>query len=342
MGSGNARIGRGEPDGLAVEVAGTRLERSADNRQREEDVDDPGDKGPRQPHPVSPFCVRHADPSFSFVTFARVRSNLQPSMFRSASKTVAVAGLAAMLHAESSARADLPDNRDHALPCRPTIACTADFVLPGMFEVEAGVLYRRIDANGRQWTFPLLLKQTLTKAVQLQVGSNGYSIAKGDVPQQFLDDVTVGPKLHLLDQGDVLPSVSLSAIASIPTFRGEGYLRTYDALFTGYVTKDIGPIHADWNLGTNLWRVERPLPQVWTALALSVNLPSPFGAMVEGYAFSNAMPVASRDGGVLFAISETPRPWLVFDQGADVGFFPSTRSYSLFVGLTIVPAVLWR
>ena len=248
-----------------------------------------------------------------------------------------------LLHVASSASAALPDDRDRALPCRPTIACTADLVPPGTFEVEAGVLYRRIGTAGRQWTFPLLLKQTFTEAVQLQVGSNGYSIVAGDVPAQFLDDVVIGPKFHLHDQAEIWPSIAVSAQASIPTFRRDGYARTYDALFTAYVTKDVGPVHADLNFGLNFWRIEdHPLRQEFAALALSMNLVAPLGAMVEGYVFSNASPLASRDGGILFALSQTVRPWLILDEGADVGFYPSTRAYSLFVGLTISPAVLWR
>lgn len=244
---------------------------------------------------------------------------------------------------ESPAAAGLPDARDHALPCRPTIACTADIVPPGSFEVEGGVLYRRIDTQARQWTFPLLLKQTFTEALQLQVGTNGYSITRGQVPAQYLDDVTIGPKLHLADQSERMPALAVSAQASIPTFRRRGYLQTYDALFTGYVTKDLGPIHADLNAGMNLWRIEdHPLPQGFAALACSMNLIAPFGAMVEGYAFSNAAPVTARDGGLLFALSQTPRPWLVLDEGADWGLFPSTRAFSLFVGFTVIPAVLWR
>jgi hypothetical protein len=31
------------------------------------------------------------------------------------------------------------------LPCRPTIACTADIVPPGAFELETGVLFRLFD-----------------------------------------------------------------------------------------------------------------------------------------------------------------------------------------------------
>jgi hypothetical protein len=230
-----------------------------------------------------------------------------------------------------------------ALPCRPTIACTADLVQPGVFELETGVLFRKLGTQARQWTFPLLAKLTLANWVQAQLGSDGYTLAVGDVPARYLDDITAGAKFHVVDQSAITPSVSLSATASIPTFRGEGYLRTYDALFIAYVTKDFGPLHADLNLGENIWRLEGdPRRQHWVALAVSMNLPPPFGVMAEGYYFTNASPVATRDGGFLFAIDHSPRPWLVFDCGVDVGFFPSTRAYSFFVGMTIVPVLLWR
>jgi hypothetical protein len=64
--------------------------------------------------------------------------------------------------------------------------------------------------------------------------------------------------------------------------------------------------------------------------------------MVEAYAFSDAAPIAPRDGGFLFAISHGPTPWLLFDFGGDIGWYPSTRAYSVFFGMSIVPALLWR
>jgi hypothetical protein len=154
----------------------------------------------------------------------------------------------------------------------------------------------------------------------------------------------VGVKVHLQDQTRAIPSVSVSATASVPIpAPQQGYVRTFDAFLTGYVTKDVGPVHADANVGVNLWRLDgAPLAQGFGALALSVNLPRPFGAMAEAYFFSNAAPIASRDGGLLFALSHSPRPWLVFDFGGDVGWFPSARAYSVFFGMTIVPVVLWR
>jgi hypothetical protein len=65
------------------------------------------------------------------------------------------------------------------LPCRPTIACTADFVPPGAFELEAGYQYRRLAGNQRQSSFPFLAKLTLDRWVQAQVGSNGYTAVQG-------------------------------------------------------------------------------------------------------------------------------------------------------------------
>jgi len=152
----------------------------------------------------------------------------------------------------------------------------------------------------------------------------------------------VGPKLRFHEQGELWPSLAISAQASIPTFQRSGYLRTYDALFNLYVTKDLGPVHVDWNVGLNLWRIDDPLVQVFSATAFSMNLRPPFQVMAEGYVFSDAMPVAARDAGALFAVSETLLPWLVVDEGADVALFRGTRSFSVFVGLTIVPLVLWR
>jgi hypothetical protein len=264
-------------------------------------------------------------------------------------RIVALTGALWILPAASPcAAAEAPDARDKTLPCRPTIACTADIVPPGTFDFEAGALYRSLGVPGgatttRQWTFPFLAKLTLEGWVQLQVGSNGLTLATGFAPQNYFDDVIVGPKFHLFDQTDWLPSISFSVEVSVPTFPGQGYLRTYDTFVTTYVTKDLGPVHADFNAGGNLWRVGgSPLPQALLALALSANLPPPFGVMGEVYYFSNAPPVAPRDGGLLFAFTHSPRSWLVFDLGADVGWFPSSRAYSVFVGASIIPVVLWR
>ena len=249
--------------------------------------------------------------------------------------------LAILLAAPATAHAaGGPDDRDKVLPCRPTIACTADLVSPGSIEIEAGYLYRHLD-SGPQRTTPFLLKLTLAPWVQLQVGSNGYTAAEG---ARYMDNVVLGAKFHLFDQRGYRPALAFSAAVSMPTPAGqEGYLRMWDLLFTAYGTKDFGPVHADLNVGLDVFRLDGgPVPQGWGALALSADLVAPFSAMLEGYAFSNAAPASTRDGGILFAITHSPRKWLTFDIGGDVGVFPSLRAFSVFMGLTIIPAVFWR
>jgi hypothetical protein len=240
--------------------------------------------------------------------------------------------------------ADLPDTDDQVHPCRPTISCTADITAPGRLEVEAGGLYA--SAAGHTLSFPILLKLSLTPLVQLQVGSNGYTLVNGvdgAAPARYLDNVFLGPKLHLHDQGGLWPSLALSAQVSVPTFGADGHARLDDLFATAFASKDFAFVHVDWNVGALVWRVnDSPVTQAFTALALSASLPAPFGAAIEGYYFSNAAPLAPRDGGIRAVANVTARSWMVLDVGADVGFFPSTRAYSLFLGVTLVPVAFWR
>jgi hypothetical protein len=122
-----------------------------------------------------------------------------------------------------------------------------------------------------------------------------------------------------------------------------GYLRTWDALLTAYFSKDMGPVHADLNLGMNLWQLPDPLVrQPWVALALSLAAPHGLTPMVELYYFAAGAPILPEDAGFLAALGWAPRPWLVFDTGFDVGLLPRVRSVSGFVGMTVIPVDLWE
>jgi hypothetical protein len=240
--------------------------------------------------------------------------------------------------------AEWPTPDDQVKPCRPTISCTADIVSPGLLEVEAGGLFSKfgkLQSESLELTFPVLIKLTLTRLLQLQVGSNGYTVISGNAPAQYFDNLFFGPKLHLVDQGDIRPSLALTAQLSVPTFGQDGRTHEVDAFFTGHASKDISILHVDWNVGVDAWRLDAPVAQVFTALALSTMLSSTFGVALEGYYFSNTS-IVPRDGGVRLVFSTTVRPWMVVDVGDDVGFFPSTRAFSAFFGMTFIPGVLWR
>jgi hypothetical protein len=248
------------------------------------------------------------------------------------------------LSASSAWSAELPQDRDQALPCRPTVSCTADITAPGTLEVEAGFQFARLGGSAGAWSYPVLLKQTFTELVQLQVGTNGLTtvLTPGRPSGQYLDNLVFGPKLHVLDQGRIQPSLAITAQIGVPTFENVS-LRAYDAFLTGHVSKDFGPIHVDWNGAAYLWGINDSSTLQWfTAVAAGTSLVAPLGMAVEIYGLSNAAPLASKDGGVRVSANLTPRPWLIFDFGGDPGFFPKIRSYTLFVGLTIIPVVFWR
>jgi Putative MetA-pathway of phenol degradation len=263
---------------------------------------------------------------------------------RSRKAALVLASIGAALSTVGSADAlEAPDARDSAHPCRPTISCTADLTSPGTLEVEAGELASVASGGGHEASFPILLKQTLTPLVQLQVGSNGYTLLGPSPRTHYFDNVVFGPKLHVHDQDGAWPSLAVAAQLGEPTFAAQGYARSEDAFVTAFASKDVGAIHGDFNLGLDLWQLESThASQVFAALALSTALSPILSIAVEGYVFSDAAPTASRDGGIRASLGFTARPWLVVDAGGDLGFYPATRAASVFLGATFIPAVWWR
>jgi hypothetical protein len=235
-----------------------------------------------------------------------------------------------------------PDATTHVVPCRPTVSCTADFASPGTLEVELGYQFARTSDYAATRSFPFLIKLTLSKLLQFQLGSNGITVPPSPGSLYF-DNLLLGAKLHIADQGKILPSIAFTALIGIPNYQ---YLSVF---VTGHASKDIGPLHVDLNAGISEIGLDlaQAVNQGFVALALSTSLPATLGAAVEGYYFSDAQAAGSpvnipHDGGVRLVLTTTPRPWLVFDMGGDVGFFPSTRAFSVFFGMSIAPIVFWR
>jgi hypothetical protein len=232
------------------------------------------------------------------------------------------------------------EGKTELLPCRPTIACTAQIEAPGVLVLEAGYLLKDL-AGGPQHSVPFLVKLSLDDRLQLQLGSNGPTFAEGPIPQRFQDDLTLGAKLRLL-RTDVT-ALSISATASLPIpLRQTGSLKTYDMLLAALLSRELPlGVTADLNLGLDLWRLERaPLVQPWAALSLNHPLPLGLTGTAEIYRFRSALPVATRDAGALFALAWQAADWLVLDGGGDLGLLPDVRSLSIFAGFTLTPARL--
>jgi len=155
------------------------------------------------------------------------------------------------------------------LPCRPTIACTAELAPAGVLQLEAGYLRRGLGQGVTQQSVPFLLKLALLDWLEAQLGSNGLTFVDGATPSRYHDDLQSGLKARLLEGGGTLPILGISTLLSVPTpGRQPGYLKTTDLLFTGYLTYLLPlAIEADLNVGANVLHIEGTAQvQPWAAL----------------------------------------------------------------------------
>jgi hypothetical protein len=136
-----------------------------------------------------------------------------------------------------------------------------------------------------------------------------------------------------------MPSNALSVHLMMPTHGfSEAAQKTYDLQAWWYLSKDVSRVHADLNVMLNVFDLGgTPVPQGLAALAVSVDLVAGFGAFTELYSgFGNAA-VSPLDGGSLSGLSYSPIDEVAFDVGVDVGFYPGTRVFTVFAGVTFVP-----
>jgi hypothetical protein len=235
--------------------------------------------------------------------------------------------------------ADLPGPGDRVLPCRPTVACGAGIAPPGQLALEAGVQHKNL-AGARVDSAPLLFLLSLSENFQVQLGTPGPTFVSGSAgPQSFLDASQVLGKFSL-PLGDGMPTLGATAAVNLPTQAGVG--KRTDALFALLVSQEVRGFHADLNLGLNLVAVDaQAQKQGWAALSVSHDLPFDLTGMAESWYSTAAGAAIGRDGGVLAAVSWSPRPWLCFDVGGDAAVFGGDRSFSVFVGVSTVLGNLW-
>lgn len=215
-----------------------------------------------------------------------------------------------------------------AQPCRPTVACTAELVPAGNVEVELGVLGARPAS-----AVNVLAKVSLLDWLQVQLGSDGFLVNQGG-RFSAIDGAVGVLKARLLAQEGWRPTVSLAARAVLPTRPPLPAVQsTFDLGGTLFVSKDLGPLHVDLNASVLVASLQAVQGQ--GALAMGGSLSEVLGVELEVHStVGSALP---NDGGVRLVLQFSPAGPLVFDLGGDVGFFPQTRAWSLFAGVTFVP-----
>ncbi len=227
------------------------------------------------------------------------------------------------------------------LPCRPTIACTADIVPGGAFELEAGGFARVVPGAPTAFSAPFLAKLSLTDWLQVQFGSAGPTLS-GDL--MVMDVAVALAKVRFFPQGTWAPSLSLSVGGSFGVMPGSNDYVPVEGLQTAlYASRDLGRFHVDLNVGYNALRAGAGTftHSAWGAVSTSYAWSSTFGSFHELYYFTPQVEGAPRDGGFLFGITLSPSPSVMFDIGGDVALIQSSRTFNAFVGVTVATERLW-
>lgn len=248
-----------------------------------------------------------------------------------------ILALVTALLAPSAAQADPVQT----LPCRPTIACTADLVPAGVFEVEAGAFTRTAPETATALSAPMLAKLSLTDWLQVQLGSAGLTLTD----DRLVVDVGYAlAKVRLAPQGRWSPSLALSVGGAFGVAQGSQWYQPVEGLQTAlYAARDIGSFHLDLNVGYNALTAGGAAltHSFWAAASTSVAWTRVFGTFHELYYFSPQTADAPRDGGFLFGATISPSTRVMIDVGGDVALFQSTRVFNAFVGVTIATERLW-
>lgn len=225
-----------------------------------------------------------------------------------------------------------------AQACRPTIACMAEIVPAGFFEVEAGY-GGRLGGGPAMHSGQLLLKYSVLDHLQLQLATNNLFLVGAGTPARAVDGVMPGLKWVVNDQGTWAPSNALSVHLMMPTHGFEdASQQTWDLQAWWYVSKDVSFVHADFNLMLNVFDLGgTPIPQGLSSLAVAFDLTHGFGCFTELYSTWGNAQAVPLDGGSLNGFSYAPIDELIFDVGVDVGLYQANRALTVFAGVTFVP-----
>lgn len=220
----------------------------------------------------------------------------------------------------------------------PSPCCGAAIVPGGHFEAEANYSGDGVRGNFVN-TSNLTLKYSLTDHVQLQLATSNLFVGGGGVNARAFDGVSPGLKLVFLDEGSFAPQMAASLHAVFPTLSTADALQTsIDAYAMMYASKDVGPLHFDATASLALVNLTGSIvPQGGASFTATWNFAPHWGVASGPYSSFGNEALAPIDGGWFGALNFSPIPQLALSVGAEVGFFPQTRSFSFFGGVAWVP-----
>lgn len=230
---------------------------------------------------------------------------------------------------------------DPVLPYRPSVASPAQLPVPGQLEFELGGLSTKT-GNTRRASLPYAFKLAFTPEWGLLLEGEGYVRARDGTGRRETgagDTTLVLKRAFLLDSATALGlELGWKALTAKDAI-GSG---KSDVSLNGIVSRDLGAVHMDANLGaTRLGASDPGAGAVQTGWAASFSMPvsARWGATAEvsGTRLRGAPATAQ----LLLAATCNPSPRLAIDFGMARGLTAASPDWSLFSGFVVPLGKLW-
>lgn len=232
---------------------------------------------------------------------------------------------------------------EHVDPVAPSPCCAAAIVPAGNFEVETNYSG---DAQGTTFNLihgsNLILKYSATDRLQFQIATNNFLVWGDTLGGHVFDGISLGGKYIFLEEEETRPIVATSFHVMFPTdTRDTAMQQTLDLAAWLYVGKTFGNLAFDGTLTANAFDITGdPAPRGGASLTATWNFNSTWGVSAGPWGYFSQVGRVPVDGGFWASLNINPLPQIAFIVGAEAGFFPQSRAFSVFAGVAFVPTSL--
>lgn len=239
-----------------------------------------------------------------------------------------------------------PADEPAANPGRPTIATPATLTPVGYVQLENGIL---VGHKSEEFKTLFNINQVTKLAVhpRLQFIAQFQPVAwsEGEGASRYTNyagGISVGAQVLLYQGQGARPSIAASFTQS--AYAGDAPdldIGSAQQSVLALASFDLGAFHVDTNAMFNSQVSETRKAQYGQTISIA----HPFKKttiVCELWHFTQPLDNA-RAGGMLWAVSWSPNPHLVYDVGFDVGLTTTSTHWEYFGGFTyLVPHKLWR
>ncbi|HEX2542249.1 MAG TPA: transporter [Caldimonas sp.] len=252
--------------------------------------------------------------------------------------------VAAGLLAAPLAAAQSSGDGPAAVPYRPSVSTPAALTAPGWIEIEAGLQHDRAGPVARRDSLPLTAKLAFTDDWGVRLGADAWVRQRDDDGARergYGDTSLVLKRRFAVDEAQAFGLEASVVLATARKSLGSGSGKT-DLLVNAIYSADLGPWHADLNLGGSRLGAAAAgtsRHEILWAAAASRALDERWGVVGELAGAHRRGERSERQ--FLLAASYSVSPRLVLDIGAARSLRSGGRQWSAFGGVTWLAARLF-